>query len=158
MAAYYIPLVGYAIFFGVILVRTREFLVRSRSLVPVLTSQIVLFTLIFSLNWRWQIRNQRRFPDYWRDLALMNATAADFRSHPAWFRPGSLILIVSDPFPENEWATAFIALLIANDKSLVVHRLGKINPPPTPADIARYATVIGYQDGRYVELPGFRLP
>ena len=109
VAAYYIPLVGYAIFFALIVVRAREFIVRSRAPIPNLTSQAILFTLIFTINWKYQQKNERRFPDYWTNLEKINATIAEFRKHDEWFPEGSVVLIASDPFPENEWASTFIS-------------------------------------------------
>jgi hypothetical protein len=146
VAAYYIPLVGYAIFFAVILVRAREFLVRSRAPIPNLASQAILFILIFTINWKYQQKNQRRFPDYWTNLELINGTIAEFCTHDEWFPKGSVVLIASDPFPENEWASTFIALLSSNDHSLVVHRQGKSAPAQT------YNKVITYKDRKYEEL------
>ena len=116
VAAYYIPLVGYAMFVAMVLVRTREFLFRARSAALALASQGVLFMMLFTVVWLWQIHHQRRFPDYWNELAAIESTAAQFRSHPEWFHPGGRVLIVNDPFPEYEWASTFIAILIANDK------------------------------------------
>ena len=146
VAAYYIPLVGYAIFFALILVRAREFLVRTRAPIPKLIAQAILFILIFTINWKYQQKNQRRFPGYWTNLEHINATIADFRSHDEWFLKGSVVLIASDPFPENEWASTFIALLSRNDHSLVVHRQGKT----TPAQ--EYNKKIIYKNGKYEEI------
>jgi hypothetical protein len=146
VAAYYIPLVGYAIFFALILVRAREFLVRTRAPIPNLASQAILFLLIFTINWKYQQKNERRFPDYWTNLELINATIADFRSHDEWFPKGSVVLIASDPFPENEWASSFIALLSRNDHSLVVHRQGKFPPVQT------YNKIITYKNRKYEEI------
>lgn len=158
IAAYYIPIVGYAVFAATVLVRLREFAVRTRSPLSVQISQAVLFCLIFAVNWKYQMRHQRRFPEYWRNLQNIDAAAAEFRPRDDWFRPGSLVLIVNDPFPENRWASSFIALLVRNDHSIVVHRLGMSEPAITQADLPRYARIIGYENGRYVELPDFRIP
>ena len=72
VAAYYIPLVGYALFIAIVLVRTREFLFRARSAALALASQGVLFVMLFATVWRWQIHHQRRFPDYWKELAAID--------------------------------------------------------------------------------------
>jgi hypothetical protein len=151
VAAYYIPLVGYAMFAGIVLVRTREFLVRNRPVAVAMLSQAVLFAAVFALVWRWQIHNQRRFPDYWKDLAAIEATAAQFRSHPEWFRPGGNVLIVNDPFPEYEWASSFIAILIANDRSVNIHSLVKLNPKPTKQQMTEYTTILAFENGRFIE-------
>ncbi len=142
VAAYYIPLVGYAMFAATVLVRTREFLFRQRSEALALASQAVLFTVLFTVVWRWQIHHQRRFPDYWKELATIESTAAQFRSHREWFHPGGRVLIVNDPFPEYEWASTFIAILIAKDSSVNIHSLVKLDPKPTKEQMAQYTTVL----------------
>ena len=137
---------------GIVLVRTREFVVRDSSAAFALASQALLFTMLFAVVWRWQIRNQRRFPDYWRELAAIESTAAQFRSHPEWFRPGGRLLIVNDPFKDYEWASSFIALLVAKDKSVVVHSLVKLDPKPAREQMAQYTTVLAFENGHFVEV------
>ena len=158
VAAYYIPLVGLATFVAVVLVRIREFLVRTRSPIPVLVSQAVFFVILFGVNWKYQMRHQRRFPEHWQQLALVESTAADFKKHKEWFKTGNRVLIVEDAFPDAQWASSFISLVVANDHAIQVDRLVKMEPPPTQADVDQYSTIIGYENGHYVELPGYRLP
>jgi hypothetical protein len=152
VAAYYIPLVGYAMFAATALVRTRQVLFRQRSEVLALASQAVLFTVLFTVVWRWQIHHQRRFPDYWKELAAIESTAAQFRSHPEWFQRGGRVLIVNDPFPEYEWASTFIAILIAKDSSVNIHSMVKLDPKPTKEQMAQYTTVLAFENGRFVQV------
>jgi hypothetical protein len=152
LPAYYIALVGVAMFFAVLLVRARELAMRRAGPVAALLSQAALFVLVFALLWGWNIRHMPKVGDHWEQLALINHTVTDFRSHPEWFRSGSSILIVNDPFPEYEWATSFIALLVGNDKSIRVNTLVKLDPKPTKEAIAAYRWLIGYRNGRYIEL------
>jgi hypothetical protein len=151
VAAYYIALVGYAMFAGIVLVRTREFLFRNRPATVALTSQAFLFVVVFTVVWRWQIHTQRRLPDYWTELADINSTAAQFRSHPEWFPPGGRLLILNDPFKDYEWASSFIALLIAKDRSLVVQTWVKLDPKPDRKQMAEYTTVLAFEGGRFVK-------
>ena len=152
LPAYYIALVGYAMFVGVLLARARELVMRHRSPVAVIVSQAFVFTAVFVLMWRWNVSQGREFPEHWEQLSLINRTAAEFRSHPEWFQPGSRILIVNDPFPDYQWATSFIALLVGKDKTIVVNTLVKLDPKPAREAIAGYNRVIGYKDGRYIEV------
>ena len=62
------------------------------------------------------------------------------------------MLIINDPFPEYEWATSFIALLSGKDKAMRVNTLVKLDPKPDKDGIASYRWVIGYRNGKYVEL------
>ena len=61
------------------------------------------------------------------------------------------MLIVNDPFPEYEWASTFIAILIANDRSVNIHSLVKLDPKPTKEQIAQYTTVLAFENGRFVQ-------
>jgi hypothetical protein len=151
VAAYYIALVGYAMYVSIVLVRTREFLVQTRPAAVAVASQALLFVVVFTVVWRWQIHTQRRLPDYWTELADINSTAAQFRSHPEWFRPGGRLLILNDPFKDYEWASSFIALLIAKDRSLVVQTLVKLDPKPDRKQMAEYTTVLAFEGGRFVK-------
>jgi hypothetical protein len=152
VAAYYIPLVGYAIFAAIVLVRSREFLVRNRPVAIAVASQALLFSLVFGIVWRWQLHTQRRFPEYWKELAAIELTASQFRTHPEWFRPGGKVLIVNDPFPDYEWASSFIAILIANDRSVTIHTLAKLDPKPAPDQIAEYTAVLAFENGRFINV------
>jgi hypothetical protein len=158
LPAYYIALVGYAMFVAIFLVRIREFVMRRRAAAPALASEALLFAAVYILLWRWNVLQERQFPDHWAQLALVNQAAAEFRSHPEWFQPRSRILIVNDPFPEYQWATSFIALLVAKDKTVTVNTLVKMEPKPTHEAIAAYNRVIGYRNGRYVEVDRSHLP
>lgn len=152
VSAYYIAIVGYVLFGSILLVRAREFLMRNRASLSVLASQAALFVFVFTLLWRWQLHNQRRIPEHWEQLALIESTASQFRSHPDWFRSGSRVLIYNDPFTEYEWASSFIAFLVTNDKSINVAAWAKLEPKPGREQIEWYTRVIGYLDGRYIEI------
>ena len=158
LAAYYIALVGYAIFLAVVLVRVREFVMRNASPQTALVSQAALFALLFVSLWRWNVRHMPNVGDHWEQLSLIDHTVSQFRSHPGWFKPGASILIVNDPFPEYEWATSFIALLVGGDKSRTVSTLVKLDPKPDKEAIAAYRWVIGFKDGNYVELDRSTIP
>lgn len=152
LPAYYIALVGYALFIAILLVRGREFLTRRRSQAAMLASQALLFVVILAGLWRWNVVQRRDLDEHWEQLTLINETVEEFRRHPEWFQPKSSILIVNDPFPDYQWATSFIALLVGNDRSIVVKTLVKVDPKPTADAIQGYTRVIGYRDGEYVEV------
>ncbi|HYP05466.1 MAG TPA: hypothetical protein VER03_04455 [Bryobacteraceae bacterium] len=152
LSSYYIPVLGYAIFLAVGLVRVREFLVRSREPIGILASQAILFAGLLAVLWQWQDETERQFPDHWSELRHIESAASQFRAHPEWFRPNSSLLITNDPFGEWAWASTFIASVVGNDRSVSIRNLAKIEPRPTPAEIANYTTIIGYAGGRYYQM------
>lgn len=149
IASYYIPLTGYALFFATLCIWAAGRRLRAR---------ILIFVVLYGLAWRWQITRKRELPDYPKELAAIESTVADFRSHPEWFQANSTLLIVNDCFPGNEWASTFLADLVGNQHAMTVHTLVKLDPKPTRAQIESYTHVIGFRDGRYVELDRSALP
>jgi hypothetical protein len=153
LSAYYIPVMGYAIFIAVGLVRARELLMRSEQH-PVATfaSRAILFVALFTGLWRWQASTERTFPDHWADLQRIESAAEQFRSHPEWFRRNSSLLIADDPFGEYEWATTFIATVVGNERTVSVHKRRRDQPVPGPDELRNFTNVIGFKDGRYFEM------
>ena len=152
LSAYYIALVGFAIFIAVVVARAREFLMREMSPAAALISKAAIFILLLISLWRWNVRHMPNPGDHWDQLALINRAVSEFGGHPEWFQAGSSMLIINDPFPEYEWATSFIALLSGKDKAMRVNTLVKLDPKPDKDAIASYRWVIGYRNGKYVEL------
>jgi len=152
LSAYYIALVGFALFIAVLVVRAREFIMRGRSSEAVLISQSAIFLLVLVSLWRWNVRHMPNPGDHWDQLALINEAISEFGGHPEWFQAGSSMLIINDPFPDYEWATSFIALLSGKDNTIRVNTLVKLDPKPDKDALASYRWIIGYRNGRYVEL------
>ena len=154
LSAYYIPVLGYAIFLAVTLVRGRELAARVLRLRPamVFASQAILFVSLVVGMWRWQLSTERSFPDHWTDLQRIESAAAQFRSHREWFKPRASLLILNDPFGEYEWATTFIAAVVGNDRSVTIQKRKQDQPLPSPEQMAQFSTVIAYEDGRYFEV------
>jgi hypothetical protein len=154
LSAYYIPVLGYAIFLAVALVRGRESAARVFRLgpTPVFASQAILFLFLLVGMWRWQLSTERSFPDHWADLRKIESAAVQFRSHPEWFKPRASLLILNDPFGEYEWATTFIAAVVGNDRSVTIQKRKQDQPLPSPEQMAQFNAVIAYEDGRYFEV------
>ena len=153
LSAYYIPVLGYAIFLAVMLVGGREFAARILRLRPLasVASQALLFLALVAGLWEWQVSTERSFPDHWADLRRIESAAAQFRSHPEWFRPGASLLILNDPFGEYEWATTFIAAVVGNDRTVTIQKRKMDQPIPGPEQMAQFRTVIAYANGGYYE-------
>jgi hypothetical protein len=45
-----------------------------------------------------------------------------------------------------------VTLLAGQDRSIRVHILRDADPRPGPGELRKYTTVIGYQNGKYVDL------
>jgi hypothetical protein len=155
LSAYYIPILGYAQFAAVGIVRTRELLfgaTRMQRPIAVASSQAILFAAMVAGMWQWQAKTERHFPDYWVDLQRIQSAAMQFRSHPEWFRAGSSILILNDPFGEYEWATTFIAGVVGNERSVSMQKRMQHQALPKPEQLARFGTVIAYKNQSYFEV------
>jgi hypothetical protein len=150
--AYYIPILGYAMFAAILLVAARKSMMRSKAAVPVAISQAALFLIVYAAMWQWQAKTERHLAVYWEELRGIQFALREFQRHPEWFRPGSRLLIVNDNFPDHEWASTFIASLVGADKSIHVQTLKKLDPKPARERIASYTTIVGLRDGAMVEL------
>jgi hypothetical protein len=158
LVAYYLPLLGYAMYVAVALVRGREWIFGSRGQVVSMASQAALFTLLYVGLWRWNTRTERSLTQYWQEWSHIQTAVRDFRNHPEWFpRKGSLLLL-DDPFGEWEWATTFIASVVGNTRDVQIHKYRKLEPRPTREQVATYTHVVTYDGSKYVVADGSTLP
>ena len=154
LSAYYIPVLGYAIFLAVRSFEAANWPPGCFGYAPRWYSRLRRSCLFLSLwgMWRWQLSTERSFPDHWTDLQRIESAAAQFRSHREWFKPRASLLILNDPFGEYEWATTFIAAVVGNDRSVTIQKRKQDQPLPSPEQMAQFSTVIAYEDGRYFEV------
>jgi hypothetical protein len=147
LASYYIPLAGYALFLAVLMIYARERISRTA------VARAAMFVLVFLCMWTWQWWQRRDLSSVSQEYAVISDAIRQIRSHPEWLRPNSEILIASDSFREEfEWASTFVTLLAAHDRSIRVYILRDADPKPGPGELRKYTTVIGYQNGTYVDL------
>ena len=151
LAAYYLPVLGYAIYVAVVLVRSREWVMRSRRPVAAVASQAVLFGVVYVGLWRWNALTERSLTQHWQDWSHIQTAVRDFRSHPEWFPQKGSLLLVDDPFGEWEWASTFIAAVVGNSRDLQIHKYRKLEPRPTPEQVRAYTHVITHDGSKYVE-------
>jgi hypothetical protein len=149
VAAYCIPLVGYAMYLAVLFVRARMLISRS----PI--AHAVLFASVYVLMWKWQIAHQRDLGIVRQEMGVIREAVRQISAHPEWFRPDANILIASDSFDaETPWTSTFIALLAAHDKSVRVQTVRGMASKPSPGDLEKYTTIIAFENGRYVDVTG----
>jgi hypothetical protein len=158
LVAYYLPLLGYAMYFAVALVRSREWVMRSRGKVAAMASQAALFALVYVGLWRWNALTERNLTQYWQEWSHIQTAVRDFRSHPEWFPQKGSLLLLDDPFGEWEWATTFIASVVGNTRDLQIHKYRKLEPRPNREQVAAYTHVITYDGSKYVEADRSALP
>jgi hypothetical protein len=145
-ASYYIPILGYALYAAILLVRMMP-------RAPALAWQSALFLAVFlPVAWLGQKYAAVVREPYWKEWQRIQITASEYRAHPEWFGPGKSMLIVSDNFEEFPWASTFLAYLIGGQRSMQIHKLAELKQRPSKEEIAEYTTIIGFREGRYVEV------
>jgi hypothetical protein len=77
--------------------------------------------------------------------------------HPH-MKPGSRILIVSDPFKQFNWASLFIARLVYRDESLAVDRLVSMDRKPTAIQVTEYNVRLAFEDGKLRDVATSQVP
>ena len=147
VAAYCIPLVGYAMYLAVLLVRARNLLSQS------LASKALLFAIVYALLWKWQVAHQRDLTVVRQEMAVIRDAIQQISARQDWFAPNANILIVSDSFTaETPWTSTFISLLAAHDKSVRVQTVRGMSSKPSPAELEKYTTIIAFENGRYADV------
>jgi hypothetical protein len=66
------------------------------------------------------------------------------------FSQRTKVLILRDPFPENPWASTFLLLLYADEKTLEIWRLDRLLASATPTDRFSFQTVLSYTGDRFL--------
>jgi hypothetical protein len=157
LVAYYLPLLGYAMYVAVVLVQAREWVIQARGQWQ---------------PWRHRPRSSRllrrvvaverarrtQSTQHWQEWSHIQTAVRDFRSHPEWFPQKGSLLLLDDPFGEWEWATTFIASVVGNSRDLQIHKYRKLEPRPNQEQVAAYTHVVTYDGSRYVEAVRAALP
>jgi hypothetical protein len=147
VAAYCIPLVGYAMFHALLLVKAR------RLVSPSSVAQAVLFACLYGLLWKWQIAHRRDLHVVREEMAVISDAIRQIGAHPQWFRSNANILIASDSFDaETPWTSSFISILTARDRSVRVQTIRGMPSKPSPAELERYTTIIAFENGKYTDV------
>jgi hypothetical protein len=116
-------------------------------------AQAVLFASVYLFLWRWQLTQQRDIGVIRREIAHIRDAIQQISGHPNWFTPNAHVLIATDSFDsESMWASSFIAFLVAHDKSVRVDTLRGMASKPAAGQLNRYTTIIGFENGQYVDL------
>jgi hypothetical protein len=142
LAAYYIPYVALAAYAATLIARAQK-LTRLPS--------IVIFTLaavgMLKLH---QHRMETPLAVHSREARAILRTARFFDAHPEWFPTGKKILIATDAFYDEAWASVFLAHLSSRDMSIEVVRLpylkSRLQPP---LDLDSFAKIIVFEGRRY---------
>jgi hypothetical protein len=158
LVAYYLPLLGYAMYVAVVLVQAREWVIQARGPMAAMASQATLFALVYAGLWQWNARTERNQAQHWQEWSHIRTAVRDFRSHPEWFPQKGSLLLLDDPFGEWEWATTFIASVVGNSRDLQIHKYRKLEPRPNQEQVAAYTHVVTYDGSRYVEAVRAALP
>jgi hypothetical protein len=156
-----IPLAGLWMYAAALAVRLRETIVRlvadaapaewSRG--PAAASPAALFVLAAVLLLRIHPGSEPVYQAWVRHhYGRIASVTAQFRElYPALPR-GSRVLIVKDPFGDFTWETYYILQLLYRDETMVINRLGMMNPKPDRAALASYDHIFSFENGRVVEL------
>jgi hypothetical protein len=92
------------------------------------------------------------------EYANIRAVMDQMRQLHPHMKPGSRILIVSDPFKQFNWASLFIARLVYRDESLAVDRLVSMDRKPTAIQVTEYNVRLAFEDGKLRDVATSQVP
>jgi hypothetical protein len=160
----YLPLVGFALFFGDLLAAAAKAVRRflpSGARTPFWTtfSQAALFValaaglyVIQSRHWRVQSANAEPL-----DTAMRETVRLIRAAHPT-LPAGTRLLFLDDPLPKYQPALVFLIQAAYHDPSLGVERQNNVATPIDPAEYAIFDYLVSIHDGKWQEqrLPPIR--
>jgi hypothetical protein len=160
LTAIYIPVAGLMIFAAVLLVRTRDGVVRladrlrkpgqrkGRTILGLYDAKaFVLFMALALFLFRTYSRHRSSIEPWLPEHTHIRGVIEQWRRlHPA-IPKGGRVLILQDPFGQYNWASAFIGQLIYREH-VPIDRLEQMDPKPDAKAIAEYTYVMTYEDGQ----------
>ncbi|MDQ6706167.1 MAG: hypothetical protein M3Z85_09380 [Acidobacteriota bacterium] len=148
----YLPLVGLALYFAVLLARIRNALLKMAP-VPRLASQAALFAVLMAgLAAAHAYGQSEVLPGLLQLDRDSRAVLTELRSIHPRLNPKAQLLLVDDPFPADSRFLLFGARLLYNDPTIYVDRV-KSQPR-----MRFYNYVMSYAGGRLIDLPHLPCP
>ena len=142
----YLPMLGLALYAGVLLVHVRQAVTAGRIGTPRLVAQVCLFGLLAVGLGAAHARNRAEYAETMHvQLETRDLVVQLRRMHPA-LSPDARVLFVEDPFAD-EWFLGFLFRLLYDAPGIWVDSAG------SRPHIRSYAYVFRYADGKLEELP-----
>ncbi len=177
----YIPMVGWAVYAAILLVRARDFLFETvrrlwlrlsawvqraarltarsarrlwlRLTVWVQPKQLLLFSLaVFVLvRWNWEERTNLEGGNVELQQVVRSMTLQLSELHPT-LPKGARVLFLSDPFEGRDYDTLFLLRLYYKDRTLEVDSVRRMQRKPDALALAGYDYIFTYDEGRLIEI------
>ncbi len=151
LAAHYLTIGGFALWTGALLADVRERFSNSirtsdREYRYLQNAMFVGLLLLMVRTHVGEIAYQNNH--FWTFARPIAQSVESMKQHPEWWsNPDTRVLVVSDPFPADDWATVFIAKLVSHRPELQVFDLSKLQPQPSADELQAYELYLHW-DGR----------
>ncbi len=150
--ALYIPLAGLQLFVAVLIVRAKDFLLRPWPLFRAAAPMLSIPFLAVLLTWQNGLHRDRLMD--WNKVPSERIHSMIGQTAAIPIRRGASVMLLNDPFDENEWTPVFILRLTHGDRNMVVFREKTAASPVNAKSIDGFDYLFRFEGGKLALVRG----